>query len=216
MKPSPASSRRRVPARAWLGLAVGAALLGCGGGGNPLSNPPLVANPPGQGGQKLSFRYFQECINPIFLAQLQVNQGGQISTNTCAGSGCHRDGVGAGGAFRVVPDAAEVDLSLPANDADTVRLSDMYKNFYSAQGEVVFGSAAQSRLINKPLVRGVLHGGGLIFEDDNDPNVRLIRYWISRPVPVGQDEFSTAGNNMFTPPLPVSGRRDLNEACNTE
>ena len=79
-------SRRRT--RALRGLAssclAAAALAACGGGGtNPLGNPPLVDNPAGTTGQKLSFIYFQKCINPIFLAQLQINQGGVISTNTC-------------------------------------------------------------------------------------------------------------------------------------
>ena len=32
---------------------------GCGGGSNPLDNPPAVENPPGVGGQKLSYAYFQ-------------------------------------------------------------------------------------------------------------------------------------------------------------
>jgi hypothetical protein len=52
------------------GLAVAAAwgLASCGGGGNPLGNPDTIQNPPTQGGQKLSFIYFQKCINPIFLA----------------------------------------------------------------------------------------------------------------------------------------------------
>ena len=41
----------------------------------------------------------------------------------------------------------------------------MYKNFYSAQGAVVLGSPTQSRLLTKPLVQGVLHGGGLDLRD---------------------------------------------------
>ena len=72
----------------------------------------------------------------------------------------------------------------------------MYKNFYSAQGEVVFGSPTQSRLIAKPRLLGVLHGGGLIFENDQDPNVRLIQYWITHPMPAGQDEFSTRRHRL--------------------
>lgn len=206
--------RSRFPAR-FLGLAACIAtmqLAGCGGGGNanPLDNPPVVNNPVGTSGQKLSFVYFQKCINPIFLAQLQVNNGGTISTNTCASSGCHDDTSGTGGAFRVVQSAQQVDLADPANTPDAVRTTDMYKNFYSAQGSVVIGSAAQSRLLLKPLVRNVLHGGGLIFLDDDDPNARLIQYWISRPVPAGADEFSATAANMFTPADPDTG------ACNTQ
>ena len=89
---------------------------------------------------------------------------------------------------------------LTANDADVIRASDMYKNFYSAQGEVVLGAPAQSRLLAKPLLMNVLHGGGQIFANDQDPNVKLIEYWIGNPVPQGQDEFSTTTySTMFTP-----------------
>ncbi len=200
-------SARQAVAGTSLALLV---LAGCGGGSNPLDNPPVVSNPPGAGGQRLSFVYFQKCVNPIFLAQLPVNQNGSISLNTCASSGCHEDRAGTGGAFRVVPEAQEVDLSDAANTPDVVRDTPMYRNFYSSQGEVVFGAPLQSRLLTKPMVLNVLHGGGLIFQDENDPNVRLIRYWISRPMPAGQDEFSSAANSMFTPPDPETG------ACNTE
>jgi hypothetical protein len=194
-----------------LGLAFAAALaLASCGGGNPLDNPPQVANPPGITGQKLSFAYFQRCINPIFLAQLQINQGGVLSTNTCAGSGCHDDTSGTGGAFRVVPSAQPVDLTNPANTPDVIRAGDMYRNFYSAQGEVVIGSPLQSRLLLKPLVLNVLHGGGLIFPSDQDPNARLIQYWITHPMPQGQDEFSSAANGLFTPADSGTG------ACNTQ
>lgn len=204
-----APGRRRPFAQAAGSAALLAALVACGGG-SPLNNPPTIGNPEGNTGQKLSFVYFQKCINPIFLAQLQINQNGVLSTNSCAGSGCHDDASGTGGAFRVRPAAGPVDLANPANTPDVVRQSDMFKNFFSAQGEVVFTAPASSRLLTKPLVQGVLHGGGLIFENDQDPNVRLIRYWISRPVPQGQDEFSAAANSMFTPPDPATG------ACNTE
>jgi len=37
----------------------------------------------------------------------------------------------------------------------------------------------------------VLHGGGRIFVDDQDPDVKLIQYWMSHPAAQGQDEFST-------------------------
>jgi hypothetical protein len=191
-------------------IALGLASCGGSGGSNPLDNPPLVENPPSVGGQKLSFAYFQRCINPIFLAQLQINVGGVVSTNTCAGSGCHDDRTGTGGAFRVVASAAAMDVTDPANTPDVIKASEMYKNFYSAQGMVLIGSAAQSRLLTKPRVQGVLHGGGLIFDDPNDPNVKLIEYWITHPAPQGQDEFATATYNMFTPNDPNTG------ACNTQ
>jgi hypothetical protein len=192
------------------GVAVAAsmaALLGaCGGGDNPLGNPPTIDNPGGTSGQRLSFVYYQKCINPILITALQVPG----STATCAASGCHGDATGVGGAFRVVPGAAQVDLSNPANTPDVARTSDMWKNFYSSQGSTVIGSPTQSNMLKKPLVQGVLHGGGTIFTNPQDPNVRLLQYWISRPVPVGQDEFSAAaGNAMFTPPDANTG------ACNS-
>lgn len=190
---------------------VAALSSGCGGGdGNPLGNPPSVLNPPATGGQKLSFVYFQKCINPVLLAQLQINQGGAISTNTCASSGCHDNITGTGGALRLVQSAQAVDLSNPANTPDVVRSNDMYKNFYSSQGSSVIGAPQQSRMLTKPLTLNVLHGGGVIFADQNDANAKLIAYWIGRPMPQGQDEFSSAANSMFTPPDPAIG------SCNSQ
>lgn len=185
-------------------------LNACGGGGNPLGNPPDVLNPASTGGQKLSFEYFQRCVYPILQTPLQVNIGGVVSVNTCASSGCHDNSNGTGGAFRVVQGAAVVNLADAANSPDVVRATAMYLNFYSAQGSSVVGSPGQSKLLNKPLVQGVLHGGGLIFLDGQDPNARVLQYWISRPSPQGQDEFSAAGNSMFTPTDPQTG------ACNTQ
>lgn len=201
------ASRRRLA-----GLASAAALLAtaCGGGSNPLGNPPDIDNPGGVGGQKLSFVYFQRCINPVLQAQLQIDINGVISTNSCAGGGCHSSVSGTGGALRVVPGAAEVDLADAANTPDVVRETAMYQNFYSSQGSAVPASPSQSRLLTKPLVQGTLHGGGLIFENEDDPNARLFSYWINRPMPEGQDEFSSAANSMFTPPDPLTG------TCNTE
>ncbi len=204
-----ARASRRVAAGG--AVAITAALSSCGGSpGNPLDNPAQVSNPEITGGQHLAFAYFQKCINPIFLAQLQIQLNGVVSTNTCAGSGCHDNVTGTGGAFRVVPAAQTIDLSNAANTPDVIRASDIYKNFYSAQGEVVIGSTTQSRLLDKPLLLGVLHGGGLIFPSANDPNAKLIAYWISHPSPLGQDEFSTATYSMFTPPDPATG------TCNTQ
>ncbi|HUL67918.1 MAG TPA: hypothetical protein VLW55_25215 [Burkholderiaceae bacterium] len=160
-----------------------------------------VENPPVTGQQKLAFAYFQRCINPIFFTQ--------FGPNTCGASGCHDSVNGTGGALRLFPGAQVVDVTNPANTPDAIRAGDMYKNFISAQGQVVISSPDQSRLLNKPLLRNVLHGGGQIFASAQDPNVKLIEYWITNPVPLGQDEFSTATYNMFTPPDPNAG------TCNT-
>jgi hypothetical protein len=194
------------------GAALVATLLsGCGGGdGNPLGNPPSIQNPATTGGKKLSFVYFQKCINKIFDTPLQINQGAVISTNKCGSSGCHDNTSGTGGALRVVQAAQTVDLSDPTNTADVVRTSDMYKNFYSSQGSTVIGAPTQSRLLTKPLTLNVLHGGGVIFADQNDANAKLIAYWIGRPMPQGQDEFSSAADTMFTPANAATG------VCNSQ
>jgi hypothetical protein len=184
-------------------LVVGALVAACGGG-NPLGNPPDVINPPGGSGQSLSFVYFQRCVNPVLVAQLSLPAGG---TGSCASAGCHDNANGTGGAFRMTAGAAFVNnLSDPA----AVRLTEMYRNFFSAQGSSVIGSPTTSRLLTKPLVQGVLHGGGLIFPNPDTPEARLLAYWISRPMPQGQDEFSSAAAGMFTPADPVTG------SCNTQ
>lgn len=212
----PAITRAAVPLRAGgrglPALALAAllaallALVACGGGG-PLDNPATIANPPGATGQKLSFAYFQRCINPLLNTPLPVRIGGVTTLNTCAAAGCHDNGSGTGGALRLFGTAPAVELSLAP---EAIRASDMYKNFYSSLGESVVGSADASRMLNKPLVRGVLHGGGLIFDNPNDPAAKLLRYWINRPMPANQDEFSPAAATMFTPPDPATG------SCNVE
>ncbi|HEU0203687.1 MAG TPA: hypothetical protein VFR86_25025 [Burkholderiaceae bacterium] len=177
-----ANKARTLLVRAFF-YAAAVAGAGCGGSSNPLDNPPNVENGAGAQGRRLSFAYYQRCINPIFLAN--------IDNTTCAASGCHDNANGTGGAFRVIPGAATVDLANAANTPDVIRASDMYKNFYSSQGSVVIGAPLESRLLNKPLVRGVLHGGGLILTSAQDPNARLIEFWINRPAAQGQDEFSS-------------------------
>lgn len=195
--------------RTTLSIALLGTLAACGGSSNPLGNPPVVSNPEStQGNQHLSFAYFQKCIDPIFLAQLQVQ--GSPTTNTCAGGGCHDTMTGTGGAFRLIGSAQTLDVSDPANTPDVIRASDIYKNFYSAQGMVVVGDTVDSRLIVKPLVLNVFHGGGQVFPNESDPNIKLIKYWITHPSPLGQDEFSTATYTMFTPADPKTG------TCNTQ
>ena len=183
---------RRRNRRVHIGILLAGGLVGLSacGGGDPLNNPPLVVNSAGASSQTLSFDYFQHCIDPIFLAKLPDPVNGGATTNTCAASGCHDNVSGRGAAFRIVPGAAIVDLS--ANTPMTSRTTDMYKNFFSAEGEVIIGSPSLSLLINKPLLRTVLHGGGLIFPDASDPNVRKMEFWISNPMPQGLDEFGTA------------------------
>lgn len=200
-------SRRPSP-RAAATLAAALALLASGcGGGSPLGNPDDIQNPPGSTGRKLAFAYYQRCIFPLMLAQLTTPGGG---TATCAGGGCHDNTTGTGGALRVIRSAAALDVTDPANTAEVIRESDMYKNYYSAQGVTIPGEALQSRLLAKPLLLNMLHGGGQIFESEEDPNARLIRYWIEHPAPKDQDEFSSATYSMFTPADPNTG------TCKTE
>ena len=187
-------------------VALAAMVASCGGGGDPLSNPGNVTNPPtsgAAGSDGLSFAYFERCIFPIFLEPLPITQNGVTSTNTCAGAGCHDSNTGTGGALRVIVAATAQDIPDPtdATAVATLRATDMYKNFYSAQGVTVFGSPLQSRLFEKPLVLNVLHGGGRIFASEDDPHVKLISYWISHPMPGGQTEFSTASYSMFSPAI---------------
>jgi hypothetical protein len=212
----PQSPRAAAFALPWLaslvplayGLVLAALLAGCGGGGsdNPLDNPATVENPSGSGGRKLSFEYYQRCINPLMLATI-VSKGG---TSTCASGGCHSDATGTGGALRIRPLAAVVDLTLSSNTPDVTRTTDMYRNFYSSQGVTLVGDPDHSRLINKPLVIGTLHGGGLIFDNEQDEAIQRLRYWITRTMPEGQDEFGSAAASMFTPADPVNG------ACNVQ
>ncbi|MBA4175561.1 MAG: hypothetical protein C0505_03230 [Leptothrix sp. (in: Bacteria)] len=180
--------------RLFITLATAATAIAACGGGSPLDNPPTLANPAGAAGQKLSYAYFERCVNPVLKTPLRIDINGAISVNTCASAGCHDNATGTGGALRLMAAAA------PAASAATpteVRATDMYKNYYSSLGETVVGAPDESRLLNKPLVRGVLHGGGLIFERADTAEAKTIRFWIGRPMPQGQDEFSSAAASMF-------------------
>jgi hypothetical protein len=185
----------RTAGRVCFALAL-TALASCGGS---LGNPPDVTNSGTTGAQKLSYAYFQRCIDPIFFTTLAGNQ--------CGSSGCHAPS-GTGGALKVSA-ATVIDVTVASNTPDVIRQSDMYKNFVSAQAQTLISDPAQSRLINKPLVRGVLHGGGQIFTSDTDPNIQAIVYWITHPAPVGQDEFSNATWSMFV-------NDDPNGQCKTQ
>jgi hypothetical protein len=210
MPPPPSFARACVAVGLTFACMVAVGIAACGGGSNPLDNAETIQNEALAGARKLSFAYFQRCINPIFQAQLASNINGTISTNTCAAAGCHDNVNGTGGAFRLTASTQVFDFNDPASTPDTIRSADIYKNYYSAQGEVVFGSTTQSRLLAKPRLLNVLHGGGLIFDSADDPNVKLIEYWIQHPMPVGQDEFSDAADTLFTPPSRDTG------ACNTQ
>ena len=190
--------------RATLGLALAALAAGCGGG-NPLSNPPLVDNALAEGSQLLSFAYFQRCIQPIFTTPLPVLDGSG-ATNTCASAGCHQDGRSTGGALALDPAASVQDLATTA--VADLRASAMYRNYLSARSTSIPGAALQSNLLRKPLVLNLLHGGGQVFANTDAQQAQRIAYWISHPMPAGQDEFSPSADALFTPPDSASG------ACN--
>lgn len=202
------AQRLVAPITALVALASAGLLAACGGGGGAggFGNPPDIQNPGLEtGSQTLSFEYFQRCVQPIYVAQLLVHLNGRDSINTCASAGCHDNTNGTGGALRLIGSAALVDLANAANTPEVARTTEMYRNYISSLGSVQFSSPADSRLLTKPMVRGVLHGGGLIFETADDPNAKLIRYWISHPMPPDQDEFGANAAQMFNPPDPATG-----------
>jgi hypothetical protein len=182
--------------RLLLPLVAAALLAGCGGAAD-------IDNPEGASGQKLAFAYFQKCVQPLLDTPLTLPGGG---TATCSAGGCHDNTNGTGGALRLIGGAAPANLALPA---DQIRATEVYRNFYSAQGVTVPGNPEGSRLLAKPLLLGVLHGGGQVLASTEDELARRIRYWITRPAPKDQDEFSSATYTMFTPADPVTG------TCNT-
>lgn len=212
-----------IPGRPGLGCVLAWALAtglaaGCGGGGNPLGNPPTVPDSGGAVGQSLSFVYFERCINPILQSPQTIDLNGTSTTNTCSSAGCHNAPTGRGGAFRLIETTDLVNVSYasasspPVPSEADIRATDMYKNFFSAQAEVIINNPAQSLLVNKPLLRNVLHGGGLIFSSVDDPNIRKFEYWIQNPMPAGQDEFSTAAVNLFTGATPLD---PMSGVCNS-
>ena len=188
-------------------VAAAAAVLGlasCGGGGsNPLDNPSTLQNPTVTGNQRLAFAYFQNCVFPMFLKQLPITlPNGTTAINTCAASGCHDNTNGTGGAFRVIGNAQPIDLTNPANTPDVIRASDMYKNFYSAQGEVVFGSPLTSRILAKPMLQRCAAWRRVDLRQRAGCQRAADPVLDQQPGPSGQDEFSSATYGMFTSNVP--------------
>jgi hypothetical protein len=125
---------------------------------------------PIQSGQALCQEYYEACINPLLTHPITVP--GSNAVVTCAGEGCHNARSGAGGAFRLIAEAA----------AGT---DDMTANYLAASSFTNLADPAMSKLLLEPLagssptVGG--HGGGDIFADPNDPHYRDIYFWISHP-----------------------------------
>jgi hypothetical protein len=212
-----AAQRPHRPKRRQLALTLSAMLflttpllmtLSSCGGGSALDNAATLNNPGRTSSQKLSFAYFQRCVNPVLVTPLPIPGAPPPNTGTssCAAGGCHDNITGTGGALRLVGGAVNVKL---ADAPDSIRNSDMYKNYFSSLASSVVGAPEQSALLNKPLALGVLHGGGVVFGSADDVAARTLRYWINRPVPEGQDEFSSSANSMFTPPDATTGQCNI-------
>jgi hypothetical protein len=73
----------------------------------------------------------------------------------------------------------------------------MYRNFFSAQGVSVIGNPGASLPAGQAPAANVLHGGGLVLAADGEA-ARRLAFWIVRPMPPGQDEFSSAGLALLT------------------
>jgi hypothetical protein len=181
-------------------FAAAALLLASCGGSSPLDNPPDVNNggSGGTNGNRLSFSYFQKCVNPIVTTAVDPNKN-------CANAGCHGPN-GAGAAYRALIAAADVPLPVGAGQAETVRQTeDMYKNFRSAAGQATLTNVALSSLLTKPL-NTVIHRGGQIFPNASVTEAQIIRFWISNPVPATDDEFSASIDHiLFSNGDPVTG-----------
>jgi predicted small lipoprotein YifL len=197
---------KRSAMRSLAGLLPLLTLAGCGGGG-AVDNPPQVTNSAVAGSQTLCFEYYQRCVNPRLVSP--ITPMGATSSVTCAATGCHDNIHGTGGALRLIP-GANTPLDMATTTPAAARASDMYLNYLSSQGEVLFTDPLQSRLLTKPQVQGVLHGGGQIFTNSQDPVLKIFAYWIQNPAQLGEDEFGASCRNLFTPPDPVNGQCNSN------
>jgi hypothetical protein len=143
-----------------------------------------VANPPGASGQKLSFLYFQRCVNPVLNTPLPVRIGGNTTTNTCAAGGCHDNVSGTGGALRLLGSAAPVDASaLPDARARQRHVQELLLIARGKRGRqsrpeppAEQAAGAQHTARGRP---GLRDGGRPIA-------AQLIRYWINHPMPAGR------------------------------
>ena len=158
--------------------AIGAliSLNGCG----------PVENSPGSPEGTLCFDYFQRCVYPLALEA--------ASPFACSAAGCHKEPGNSGGALRITPGQAPVDLNILT--AAEVRLTAIHSTFLSVKGVANINSPRLSDLLRKPLVE-VSHGGGRIFVSDQDSAARQLLFWVTNPAPVGGDEFSAQCANLF-------------------
>ena len=123
--------------------------------------------------QTLCLADYQQCIDPIFNADLSTSQG----FATCSASGCHDQGAGSGGGFKIFPELDPADA-----DYDQRSLA----NFTSAKAFANLNNPNNSKLLLEPLtgasqISGV-HTGGDVFPDTTDVCYQTIHAWISRAV----------------------------------
>lgn len=112
-------------------------------------------------GTTLDYAVYERDVNAIF-----DNRG-------CSAGGCHDVNTGAGGSFKIYPNAAAGSV-------------EMLANFYSAKSLANLVNAEESKLILEPLAGSHSlvgsHTGGDIFLDTNDTDYRTLLSWIANPV----------------------------------
>ena len=188
-----------------------AALGACGGGIEPASATPRGREPAATpGSQQLSFAYFQKCVYPIFLAQLQI-QGQRELDQHLRRLGLprqrHRH------RRRLSLDrqraAARPRPTRPTRPTSSARATCTRT---STRRRARWCSARRRRAACSPSrwCSTCCTAAAGLRQRPSDPNAKLITYWITHPVPLGQDEFSSAANSMFTPADPNTG------TCNTQ
>ena len=151
---------------------------------NPLDNPPTVSNPTAhRQTSSCPSPTSRSCINPIFLAQLPIHSATarldqhlrrrRVATTTPTAPAAR---------FVSCPTRSRSTSPNPANTPDVIRASDMYKNFYSAQGDGGDRLAdAEPRCSPSRWCNGVLHGGGLVFETAQRSRTRKLIAVLDQP-----------------------------------
>ncbi|HET8708510.1 MAG TPA: hypothetical protein VFM46_19535 [Pseudomonadales bacterium] len=132
-------------------------LTGCEKAGNKKADQAL----------SLDCGVFATSVNPIFDTPINTSKG----VVTCSASGCHRLNDGAGGNFRITPNAQ------PGS-------AEMERNYISATAFVNTVDPASSPLIQEPLTGSYPtvggHGGGDII-NEGDQYYNALYQWIANP-----------------------------------
>ena len=163
-------AQRTAVAAACVHRAAAVAVSGCrcGGGSNPLDNPADVAEP-------ARTRRARSCRSPTSRSA-STRSSWRSCRSTCNGAivDQHLRRRRAATTTPTAPAALcaswqrrrPIDLTDPANTPDVdPRQRHVQELLLGAGLEVVIGSPTQSRLLAKPMLLNVLHGGGLVFAD---------------------------------------------------